>query len=134
MIGFTPRTRRILPLSLLFLSACDSGVPDMSQAVPPIEIPAEACQQVKSALEKVSEGGAFDYTDGGEATMEQAAWLQLEAAQKEQLEKLLALHKACGSKKPAREQEIVIRNETGMVVTQRIVETSPDLSGLVGDQ
>ncbi len=96
-----------------------------------MRLPAQICKQAAEGIKKLNESGGFDYSGGGEGTLEQAAWLQMAEAQRDQLTRLLAYDAACTAKVPPTEATATIRNESGRVLTQRVVETSADLSKIL---
>ncbi len=112
-------------LAVLTLSACEEAPRPTGPIARP---PAELCAQARESLEKISAGGMFEYNQAGEATIEEAAWLPMNGGQREALGQALAFHAACSAKEQTRERTIVIRNEGGRVLTQRVVETAVDIS------
>ena len=111
------------------IAACQ---PEPEAPPPPQRLPAAVCEKAREGLERLSKsGGAFRYDAQGEATIEQASWLGLDHYQRDGLGQALALHAACGADEPPREQTITIRSEYGTVLTQRVVETSVDVSQIL---
>lgn len=116
-------------LAALALSACQQA----EQPAPPAaaRLPAQVCDQARQGLEEISRGGSFEFNSDGQATIEEAAWLPMGAGQRDALAQALAFHAACAAKEPPREQSITIKNEAGRVLTQRVVETSVDLTKIL---
>jgi hypothetical protein len=116
-------------LAALALSACQEA----QRPAPPLAepLPAQVCSQAREALEKVSRAGIFEYGADGQATIEEAVWLPMAPSQREALAQALAFHAACSAKEPPLEQTVTIRSEGGRVLTQRVVETSVDMSRLL---
>jgi hypothetical protein len=115
-------------LSALALAACEEAPPTTG---PVARLPAQLCNQARDALEQVSGMGVFEYSKEGEATIEEAAWLPMGGNQRDALAQALAFHAACSAKEPSRERTIIIRNEGGRVLTQRVMETTIDISKLL---
>jgi hypothetical protein len=116
-------------LGAVLVAACQ---PEAEAPPPAQRLPAAVCEKAREGLERLSKaGGAFRYDAQGEATIEQANWLALDQYQREGLGQALAIHAACGAEEPPREQTITIRSEYGTVLTQRVVETSVDVSQIL---
>ncbi len=112
-------------LAALALTACEEAPKPTG---PVARLPAELCTQARESLEKISKAGIFEYNQEGEATIEEAAWLPMNGGQRDALGQALAFHAACSAKEPSPERTIIIRNEGGRVLTQRVVETTIDIS------
>jgi hypothetical protein len=97
-------------------------------------LPEKVCNDARQGLEKIGKSGGLEYSDKGEATIGEDAWLRLPENAREQIAQLLAFHAACAAEQPPREQSVVIRSEFGRVLTQRVVETGADLSGLLEEE
>jgi hypothetical protein len=121
--------RIILIAALAALGACNL-MDEAEQKAPVVPLPKQVCTQAREAIDKLSESGGFVYAGNGEGTIEEAAWLQLDPPSREQLEQVLAYDAACSAKEPPAEQTATIRNEGGRVLSQRVIETSADLSRL----
>jgi hypothetical protein len=115
-------------LAALALSGC--GEAQKPPPVAPGPLPAQVCDQAKTGLEEISRSGSFEYSADGRATIEEAVWLPMSGEQRDALGQALAFHTACSSKEPPRETWITIKNESGRVLTRRVVETSVDISKL----
>ena len=121
---------RIIPavLTALFAGACEVPAPPPKAA---IRLPKEVCDQVTAGMEKLKQSGV-DQVKPGEITMVEQAWLELPAAQRDQMVQLIAFDAACRADQPSAEQTVVVRSEYGRPMAQRIVTTSADLSDLTG--
>jgi hypothetical protein len=126
-----PRTKAALAVAtaaMLGLAGCNEAPPPPPPAQP---LPEKLCQQAREGLDKVSSAGIFEYTADGQATIEESAWLPMAAAQRDAIGQALAFHAACSTEPPPRESTVTIRNEGGRVLTQRVVETTADISSLL---
>ena len=112
-------------LAALALTGCgEAEQPPPPTAAP---LPAQVCNQAREALDKLSRAGAFEYSADGQATLDEAVWLPMAPGQRDALAQALGFHAACQSR-PSRETSVTIKSETGRVLSQRVVETSADLS------
>jgi hypothetical protein len=118
-----------VPFLLLMLAACD-GAPPPPEA-PLVPVPPEACAKVKEALDTLQGHGALVYTDKGEATIDQQAWLTMGERAREQFAQALGFHAACSHPTPTAEQNIIVRSETGATLMERIIETQTDIGQLL---
>ncbi|MDP8913404.1 MAG: hypothetical protein M3N39_07490 [Pseudomonadota bacterium] len=126
------KIRRLSPLLLLAsLGGCDGQYKAEEPKLPVARLPAQVCNQAQGGLEKLKESGGLTYNGQGEATLEEEAWMRLDEGAREQLVQLVAYDAACKAAVPPAEQSATVRNEAGRVLSQRVVETSADLSGLV---
>jgi hypothetical protein len=96
-------------------------------------LPEKVCKQVTEALAKLDRSGTVQRDKPGEMIMEEQAWLQLPAASREQITKLIAFDAACRAAEPPMEQTVIVRSEYGRVMAQPIIATSADLSTLLQD-
>ncbi len=120
--------------ALLMLGGCDQLLaPEAEVKGPAARLPAQVCAQAQEALQKLTATAGFDQRAKGEATLEEAAWLQMTEAQRDQLAKVLAYDAACAAKEPPHEQVVTVKNETGRVMAQRTIETSADLSSILDE-
>lgn len=120
-----------LLLLLVSVAACDRLAAPEEPKAPVARLPAQVCSQARDGLEKLKESGGLTYSGQGEATLEEEAWLRLDGPARDQLVQLLAYDAACKAAVPPAEQTATVRNETGRVLAERVVETSADLSGMV---
>jgi hypothetical protein len=120
-------------LLLLALAACDSQYAAEEPKAPVARLPAEVCKQASEGLSALKESGGFTYAGAGEGALEEQAWLQMSEPQRDQLLQLLAYDAACTAKEPPADATATIRNETGRILSQRVVETSADLSKVLGE-
>lgn len=123
------RTSGTTALLCLVLSACFEAPTAQRKAA---RLPDQVCKQARQAIEKLGEG-AFQLTKPGEAVMPDQAWLELPPEARDQLAQLIGYDAACRASEPSLEQTVVIRSEVGRVITERTVETNPDLSTLLKD-
>jgi hypothetical protein len=123
-----------IPALLLSLAAaaCDSQFEEQPKSAP-VRLPAQVCRQAADGIKKLNESGGFDYRGGGEGTLEEQAWLQMDERQRDSLMKLLAYDAACTAKDPPAEATATLRNETGRVLSQQVVETDADPSKMLQD-
>jgi hypothetical protein len=75
-------------------------------------------------LQEAIKGNAIILSSPVEATIAQETWLPISEAQRDGLTRAMAIAAVCAEGTPKLEQEIVIRSETGMILTRRIVQTS----------
>lgn len=113
------------------LSGCFDQPEYAGNMAAPARLPSSVCKQAADALRELSERGTFEHSDSGEATLAQEAWLQLGAAERDQLTQLLGYHAACKAPEPSAERTVLVRSENGQVLSRRIVSTSADLSKLL---
>lgn len=107
------------------LGACEQAA---EPPAPAMRLPEQVCKEAREGLAKLQSAGGFEYTDEGEATLGEAAWLPMSDSQKQGLAQALGIHAACMAKEPSRERTVVIRNEFGRALSTRVVETTADLS------
>jgi hypothetical protein len=119
--------RRSIPFVLLALLAACNPAPQP----PAVEakLPQQLCDQVDKGLAQIGKGGGLDYDDKGEAGMMEAAWVQLNADQRDRLVKLLAYHASCAAGVPSDGQTVVIRGDEGQELVRRSVSTRIDMAG-----
>lgn len=122
--------RQKLVASAALASFAVGGCQEAQQPAPAatLRLPAQICNQARQSLEEISRSGSFEFTSDGQATLEEAVWLPMGGQQRDALAQALALHAACSAKEPPREQQVTIKNEGGRVLTQRVVETSVDIT------
>ena len=126
--------RHYSPLLLLAaLAACDSQSALEEPKLPVARLPAQTCNQAQAGLEKLKQSGGLTYNGQGEATLDEEAWMRLDERAREQLMQLVAYDAACKAAVPPAEQSATVRNEAGRVLSQRVVETSANLPGLIGE-
>lgn len=109
---------------LATIAACHQAPPPPQAVDAPI--PAQICTQVKTSLDTLQKQGGFEFTDKGEATVEQAVWLAMSDGQKDSVARALAFRTGCTSGRQAKDQEVTIRSEDGTVMTHRFVSTKVD--------
>ena len=120
----------LLPL-LALTAACDPppqpAIMNQSQALPP-----EICGQVRDGLDKLKSQGAAEIDDKGNVLIEEQVWLAMPPATRDQLVRLVAFHAACALPEGAAEQEVIVRGESGQVLSRRTIETSIDPNRVLG--
>lgn len=124
--------RTYVPCLLIFLASCNEpeALPEMTREVSPP--PAQLCEQARQGLSEVRNQGGL-VTTAGENVMEQQTWLQIGPQQQEQLVQALAVEQACASDEGTAEQEVVIRNEGGMVIVRRTVSLTADAGSFLDE-
>lgn len=120
---------RFFPLPFLLLAACDSGAPPAEQ-VKAAPLPPQLCAQVSKGLDALGKSSALDFDAKGEATMVQEAWFGMSDTQREDLAKTIGFHAACTSPDGSAERRVVVRDEYGTVLMDKIVPTTADLRAL----
>ena len=113
-----------LPLVAL-LAACHKAPPPPQPVAGPI--PAQICADVKKSLDALAATGGVEVTDKGEATIEQAAWFQMSADERDSLANALAFRAGCASGRQRKDQEVSIRGDDGTVLMHRFVSTGTDI-------
>ena len=109
---------------------------DFEQAAPPTptQLPDKMCQDAKTALDALRKAAAIEYNDQGEATIGQEVWLPMKPEQRDQLAVALAVNASCAAGQTSSDQRILIRGDSGMVLMDRIVSTTPNLMDLVNGE
>jgi hypothetical protein len=120
------RSRTILLLTALAAPAACHKAPEPPQRLEG-PIPAQICTETKKALDTLAAQGGVEFTDKGEATVEQAVWLAMSADQHDSIASALAFRAGCASGRQSKEQEVTIRSDDGMVLMHRFVSTRVDL-------
>ena len=110
------------------VSACSEAPPTPKTTV---RLPEEVCKQAREGLDKLAAGSGFEVVKAGEAVIAEQAWLDLPPDTRNQLAQLIGYDAACRASEASSEQTVVIRNEMGRVITERIVPTSADFSNLL---
>jgi hypothetical protein len=130
--------RLFIPIVLL-LAACGSQPGSSGQAsnaqsgqaggIPAAAPPAQLCEQARKILEQLGAKGAIDYDDQGTATVPQEIWMGM-AEQHSQFAQTLALHAACAHPDGSAERNVVIRNESGVVLMEASVPVNLGLGSI----
>lgn len=120
----------LLLLLVGFVAACDAPATPYLEEPPAGPPPAELCKAVKDGLDKLTATGAVIIDEKGEAMVEQQVWFAMGAGGQQRLAQLLGFKSACGA--PAKEKEVVIRNETGIVMLRQVVDTSLNPTAFLG--
>ena len=123
----------ILILLVAGSAACDNKFGADEVKMPPARLPDQLCKQASDGIKKLNESGGFHYAGAGEGTLEEQAWLQMSEPQREQLLNLLAVDAACTSEQPVAEATARVRNEGGRTLSERVIQTSADLSSIGGE-
>jgi hypothetical protein len=124
--------RKSAPLILLLAASCHQAPPPPQPLAGPV--PKQICAEVKKALDAMSSQGGMDYKDDGQATIEQAAWLQISEDQRDAVAHALGFHASCAAGVQKEDQEISVRSEAGIVLMRRIVDTRVDPMTLLRDK
>jgi len=124
MIGMGKVKLASAALAALALYGCGEGEQPPPPA--PAPLPAQICDKAREELGKLAKTGTFEFV-AGEATIEEAVWLSMAPQQRDALVQGLGFHTAC-ERGPAAETSVIIKNEGGRVLSQRVVETSADLT------
>jgi len=112
----------LLPLAAL--AACHDAPPRPQQA--DIPIPTQICNDVKKSLDTLEKQGGFEFTDKGQATVDQNIWMAMSADQKNSVATALAFRAGCTSGRQSRDQEVDIRGDDGTVLARRLISTKVD--------
>ncbi len=121
----------------LLLAVALAGCGDLAGSDPDVPIaarlPASICARTAAELKKLADGG-LQVGPKGEARLEEAAWLAIPQAQRDQLLQLLAFDAACAAPEPSLEQTATVRNEVGRILAQQVVTTTADPSQAFEEQ
>lgn len=117
--------------TLLAASGCDVPAPPAPQSAE--AMPADLCAKVQAALEELAKKSALQLDGKGGAALPEMLWLELGAERRGQLANSIAHDAACRAGGPGREQQVVIRNESGRILSERTISTGVDMSGLLAD-
>ena len=123
---------RLLPLPLLALLAACEPPPAPTGPAEGAPLPPELCKRVREGLEKTSSPLAADFTDKGEAIMDETAWGAMSPQNRDQLARTIAYHAVCARGGGASEQEVVVRSNTGIVLMRRTIDTQLDMGEMMG--
>ncbi len=123
--------RKMAIVTLAALAGCGEPPGKMPDQKPFAPLPEKVCAQAKDGLTQLKGKVGIEIGGPGEAIVEQGVWLGMGASGHDQLAQLLAFDAACAQATPPREQEITIRNESGVVLMRRVVETGVDLSQIL---
>lgn len=135
-IKFMTRTLASLSgaIALLALAACGGPPVEQDSAERVVaRPPAQLCAKAKEAVGTLTKSGALVLDAPAEGTISEQVWLGMGTARQDQFAQLLAFNAACAADQPTAEQQIMLRGDTGVVLTNRIVETSPDTASLLAD-
>lgn len=119
-----------LLLLVAALAACDNQFGADEVKMPPARLPDQLCKQASEGIKTLNESGGFQYAGAGEGTLEEQAWLQMTEPQRDQILNLLAVDAACTSEEPVAEVTARVRSEGGRTLSERLIQTSADLSSL----
>jgi hypothetical protein len=111
---------------LLLLPACEA---EPQQRPAPTALPKKICDDAQAAVDQATKSGALVLTSPVEAMIAQESWLPIPEAQRDGLTRAMGIVATCKGGAPKHEQEVVIRNETGMILTRRIIPTSFSMPG-----
>ena len=126
-----PKRTLLLPL-LALAAACDPAPPPPAATEQSRPLPPEVCAQVREGLDKLKGQGAAEIDDKGNVLIEEQVWMAMPPATRDQLIRLVAFHAACALPEGATEQEVIVRGESGQVLSRRTIETSIDPNRVLG--
>ncbi len=106
--------------AIVLLAACE---PAPEPRPPATALPKKICDDAEAAVKEATKTGALILNSPVEAMIAQASWLPLPEDQRDGLTRAMGIAATCAGE-PRHEQEVVIRSETGTILTRRIVETS----------
>ena len=112
--------------ALALLTACDPVAPPKPVAT---ALPAQVCKEAQAAVAEATKSSAIVLSTPLEATMAHESWLPMPEAQRDGLTRAIGIAATCAEGTPKLEQEVVIRSETGMILTRRVVATSFSMPG-----
>jgi hypothetical protein len=123
-------TRPISNAAVLLLLALAGCEPDSAERPLATALPKEVCDQAQQALSGATRTGGVVLTSPIEALIAHEAWLQMPTDSRDALAQAMGISATCAGGTPKLQQEVVIRSETGIVLTRRVVETSASMPGL----
>lgn len=122
--------RKAIALTAFLLTGCGDApagsLPEEKAYAPP---PRQVCAKTGEAIAQLKGRRGIELGAPGEAIVEEAVWLGMGEAGRDQFAQLLAHGVACGQKDPPSEQQVTVRSPYGAVLMQRVVQTGIDLSG-----
>ncbi len=114
--------RAIVALPILgLLAGCEPEPPEPRP--PATALPKKICDDAQAAMKEATKSGALILNSPVEAMISQEAWLPLPEAQRDGLTRAMGVAATCAGG-PQHQQEVVIRSETGTILTRRTIETS----------
>lgn len=113
--------------AMLSLHACELPAEETEDG-PGMLPPPQLCSQSRDALAQLEKRAALMRKGPDEVAIAQEIWLQMPEPNRAAIAQAIAIDAVCTSKQPAREREVVIRSETGGVLTRRIIETSFEMA------
>lgn len=117
--------RLVFPFALLlFATACDSGSTDVGAEAPAFMPPATLCKQSSEALRQLEKGAAFARNAPDAVTIPREVWLGLAPRKRDAVVTAVAIDAVCASGEPASEREVVVRDEGGLTLARRAIDTS----------
>lgn len=122
-----------IPCALILLSACQAEPAGQDASRPTSKPPAQFCAQLAEGLETLRKKGAMDFDAAGQATIEEQIWLGLGPDGRERLARSLAFHASCSAPQGLAEQQVTIRNNWGVTVMQRTIDTGADIGALLDE-
>jgi hypothetical protein len=113
--------RRIaLVATIALLAGCDQAAPPKVATA----LPKKVCEDAQAAVTQATKSGAVVVNSPVEVMIAQESWLPMPEAQRDGLTRALGIAATCAGGVPKLEQEVVVRSDTGMVLTRRIIQTS----------
>jgi hypothetical protein len=114
--------RSILILAILIvLPACE---PEPAPPRVASALPGKVCADARAAVKAAAESNALILNSPVEAMIMHEAWLGMPQAHRDALAQAMGIAATCAEGRPRLEQEVVIRSDTGIVLSRRVVETS----------
>jgi hypothetical protein len=92
-------------------------------------LPKSVCDEAQAAMKEATKTGAMLLNNPLEGMIAQEAWLQMPESHRDSLTRTMGLAATCAGGTPQLQQEVMIRSETGTILTRRIIETSYSMPG-----
>lgn len=124
--------RIVASILLVILASCNKPDADPEvtrEASPP---PEALCNQAREGLTVIRNEGGLISSDG-EHVIEQQSWLEIGSKQQDQLAQALAIERACESGDGRPEQEVIIRNEGGLIIVRRMVQITAEAGSFLDE-
>jgi hypothetical protein len=119
--------RNIRALAILVaLCGCEPDVPQRPVAS---ALPKKVCDEAREAMTGATKTGGLILDSPVEGIIAHEAWLPMPEDHRDALTRTMGIAATCAEGIPRLEQEVVIRSETGMVLTRRVVQTSFSFPG-----
>ena len=120
--------KRFAPIAALaLLAGCEPEAPRQAVAAP---LPEQVCSDARESNAQATKTGALILNNPLEAVLAHESWLAMPEAHRDGLTRAMGIAATCAAGSPQLQQEVVVRSETGIVLTRRIVQTSSSLPTL----